>query len=734
MRNLARWSFGHRRIVLAAWLAAVIVITGIASSVGSDFSNSFTLPGTDSSRAIALLKDASPKLSGDSDQIVIATHSGTITDPANRADISAMLAKVQRLPHVGGVASPYAAHGAGQISKTRTVAYATVTYDEQAQALPLSAINHVISVAKSADSASVEVQLGGQAAERANGMGVGGLGIGIIAALIVLLVVFGSVLAALLPMITAGLALGTGVGVMDLLSNAISMPSFATQLALLIGLGVGVDYALFIVTRYRQALMRGNSPEEATVEALDTSGRAVMFAGITVCIALLGMIALGLSFLSGIGIAAACVVACTVLASLTLLPAMLGFFGPRVLSRRNRRDRLAGVVTTNDESPTWARWANTLQKRPALFAALAAAAMLIIAIPVLSLRLGSIDAASDPTSTTTYQAYELLARGFGPGFNGPLQLVARVDGQGQRAQFARVLTAVAHTRDVVSASPARVIGGTVETADVFERGSPQDKSTSDLLTNVRDHVIPAAAQGRVHVLVGGQTAIFADFATVISGKLPLFIIVVVLLSFLLLMAVFRSLVIPAIAAVMNLLSVAAAFGVVTAVFQKGWLAGLIGVDHTGPIEAFLPVIVFAILFGLSMDYEVFLVTRIYEEWRRRGDNREAVVHGLSATGRTITAAAAIMVLVFAAFVLGGQIVIKLFGVGLASAVLLDALIVRSVLVPALMLMIGKYNWSLPSALDRLLPQLNVEGGGHDRGPSEPHPVAPLDPEPVPSAS
>jgi RND superfamily putative drug exporter len=734
MRNLARWSFGHRRIVLASWLAAVIVITGIASSVGSDFSNSFTLPGTDSSRAIALLRDASPKLSGDSDQIVIATHSGTVTDPANQAHISAMLAKVQRLPHVGGVASPYAPHGAGQISKTRTVAYATVTYDEQAQALPLSAINHVISVAKSADSASVEVQLGGQAAERANGMGVGGLGIGIIAALIVLLVVFGSVLAALLPMITAGLALGTGVGVMDLLSNAISMPSFATQLALLIGLGVGVDYALFIVTRYRQAMLRGNSPEQATVEALDTSGRAVMFAGITVCIALLGMIALGLSFLSGIGIAAACVVACTVLASLTLLPAMLGFFGPRVLSRRNRRDRLAGVVTTNDESPTWARWANTLQKRPALFAALAAAAMLIIAVPVLSLRLGSIDAASDPTSTTTYQAYELLARGFGPGFNGPLQLVARVDGQGQRAQFARVLTAVAHTRDVVSVSPVRVIGGTVGTADVFERGSPQDKSTSDLLTNVRDHVIPAAAQGRVHVLVGGQTAIFADFATVISGKLPLFIVVVVLLSFLLLMAVFRSLVIPAIAAVMNLLSVAAAFGVVTAVFQNGWLAGLIGVDHTGPIEAFLPVIVFAILFGLSMDYEVFLVTRIYEEWRRRGDNREAVVHGLSATGRTITAAAAIMVLVFAAFVLGGQIVIKLFGVGLASAVLLDALIVRSVLVPALMLMIGKYNWSLPSALDRLLPQLNVEGGGDDHVPSEPHPVVPLDPVPLPSPS
>ena len=699
----------HRRLVVVLWLVLAIGATALKASAGSNYSDAFTLKGTESTRAIALLRGATPKISGDSDQIVIASRSGRVTDPAIRARLTSMLSQVARLPHVGSVASPYGPRGARQISRSGTSAYATVTFDEQANGLPLTSVKRVVRVAKAAADHTVDVQLGGQAVERANRMGVGGLGFGVLAAALVLLLVFGSLLAALLPLIAAGLALATGVAVTGLLSNAISMPSFSEQLALLIGLGVGVDYALFIVTRYRQALMRGRPSTDAVVESLDTSGRAVLFAGITVCIALLGMLTLGLSFLSGIGIAATIVVAFTVLAAMTLLPALLGFFGSRTLTRRARRAIAAGELTTNDESPRWTRWAQTLRRHPVLLASAAAALMLIIAIPFLSIRLGSSDAGSDPTNTTTRKAYDLLAQGFGPGFNGPLQLVAKTNGDGQAQQFRHVLTAVTHTRDVVSVTPARVLPRGVVTADVFERGSPQDASTSDLITTLRHDVIPAASQGRMHVLVGGQTAIFQDFSTVLAGKLPLFVGVVVLLSFLLLMAVFRSLVIPLMAAVMNLLSVSAAFGVVTAVFQWGWLATLIGVNQTGPIAAFLPVIVFAILFGLSMDYEVFLVSRIYEEWQQRRNNTDAVVHGIAATGRTITAAASIMVLVFAAFVLGGMVTIKLFGVGLAAAVLLDALLVRSVLIPGLMIAVGDRNWKIPAVIDRRLPHLNVEG-------------------------
>jgi RND superfamily putative drug exporter len=731
VRKLARWSVQHRRLVLIIWLVAAIGAVAVNKATGTGYSNSFSLKGTPSTRAIALLQSAAPKVAGDSDQIVIATRTGKVTDSAVRADVTRMLAKVATLAHVGAVASPYSAHGASQISRDQTIAYATVTFDELANSIPVSAIKRVIKVAQSADSANVEIQLGGQAIENANPPGVSGLGIGILAAAAVLIFVFGSLLAAVLPLLTAAFALITGYELMGVLSNAVSMPSFSSQLALLIGLGVGVDYALFLVTRYRQAVMRGNPVQEAVIEAVDTSGRAVLFAGMTVCIALLGMLLLGLSFLSGVGIAASIVVAFTVLSALTLLPALLGFFGTRVLSRKARRNLTAGRLTVNDESPVWARWADTLRKRPAIFAVGATAVMLIIAVPVLSIRLGSTDAGSDASNTTTRKAYDLLATGFGPGFNGPLQLVAKVNGPGQKVQFAKVVTAVDHTPDVVSVSPTRVLGGTVATVDVFEKGSPQDVSTSNLITTLRDHVIPQAAGAKVQVLVGGQTAIFQDFSTVLSGKLPLFIAVVVALSFLLLMAVFRSLVIPLMAAIMNLLSVAAAFGVVTAVFQWGWLAGLIGVSSTGPIAAFLPVIVFAILFGLSMDYEVFLMSRIYEEWQHRRNNTDAIVHGLAATGRTITAAAAIMVLVFAAFVLGGELTIKLFGVGLAAAVFLDALIVRSVLIPSLMLLIGRANWQIPDILNRVLPHLNVEGQARQPAPTPPPtPDLPAQPQPA----
>jgi putative drug exporter of the RND superfamily len=715
MRSLASWSFRHRRVVVALWVAVLVLLSAIHGAVGSGYKDSFDLGGTESADAIRLLQRAAPAASGDTDRLVIATKGADVTSPAVRARVEPMLKRVAALPHVSSVASPYVAAGARQVAKDRRVAFATVQFDKQAIDISIPAAKKVVRTVKSAQGGGVQVELGGQVAQQANPQGVGGTGFGVLAAAIVLFLAFGSIWAMALPLLTAAVSLGTGIALTGLLSHLITTATFSEQLSLLIGLGVGIDYALFIVTRFRQGLLQGSTPEEAAIDALDTSGRAVLFAGITVCIALLGMFALGVSFLYGVAVAASVVVACTVVASLTLLPALLGFIGPKVFRKKQRRRLAAGEVQTGDESPRWTAWAERLQRHPVAFAGAAALVMLVLASPFLSLRLGSSDAGSDPSNTTTRKAYDLLAKGFGPGFNGPLQLVASLDGPQAKAGFTRVVDAAGRAPGVVAASAPNVLPGrnghaSVGVAEIFPKGSPQDASTTDLLHRLRDTIIPrAAGSSGPEVLVGGSTAIFEDFAHVLASKLPLFIGVVVLLSFLLLTAVFRSLVIPATAAAMNLLSVVAAFGVVTAVFQWGWLGSVIGADRTGPIEAFVPVMMFAILFGLSMDYEVFLVSRIYEEWHRSGDNRQAVVKGLAATGRTITAAATIMVLVFGAFILGGNRIIKLFGLGLASAVFLDALIVRSIIVPGLMLWFGKANWSLPHVLDRRLPRLNVEG-------------------------
>jgi RND superfamily putative drug exporter len=720
MRTLARWCFRHRWIVLLGWAVALVGLSAIHGAAGSNYKDEFKLSGTDSFDALNLLQKSAPKASGDQEQLVVAVKDGKITDSQTKARVETVLNAVEKMPHVASVASPFDAGNDAQVSKDGRIAFATVTLDDDVVGVPIEATKDIVDKVKSFSKDGLQVEIGGQAIEqeRQTESGAGGTVIGFLAALAVLLVVFGSFLAAILPLLTAAFALGVGVAVIGLLSHALTMASFSSQLSLLIGLGVGVDYALFIVTRYRQEILRGATPEDAAVNALDTSGRAVLFAGITVCIALLGMFALGVSFLYGVATAASIVVAFTVLAALTLLPAFLALFGKRVLTGKQRRAVAAGELTTTDESPAWARWADILQKRPVVLAVSATVVMLLLAAPALSMRLGSSDAGSDPTDSTTFKAYDLLAQGFGPGFNGPLQLVAEVKDDAGKAAFTRVVDAVRNTDGVVAATKPVIVGDNIALAQVYPQHSPQDEATSDLVKHLRDEVVPPAEQGQVNALVGGSTAIGIDFSKVLADKLPLFIGIVVLLSFLLLMAVFRSLVIPAMAAVMNLLSVVAAFGVVVAVFQHGWGAELIGIDRTGPIEAFLPVMVFAILFGLSMDYEVFLVSRIYEEWHKRGDNREAILHGLAATGRTITAAAAIMVLVFGAFILGGERVIKLFGIGLAGAVFLDALIVRSILVPGLMLTVGKANWWLPSWLDRIVPRLNVEGQASSTAPAD----------------
>jgi RND superfamily putative drug exporter len=730
-------------ITLLAWVVGLVALTALHGAAGSAYSDNFQLPHTQSFDAIRLLERDSPRASGETDQLVMAVDHGKVTDPAARARAEALFKKVEQVPHVSTVGSPFAPGAEHQISPSGQVAFADVTFDEAANKSKITsaAAKHFVSTITSASGDGVQFQVEGNIAQSGNQDNSStGLLFGFLAAAVVLFIVFGSFLAMLLPLITAALSLGTGVAVIGLLSHVISMASFSSELALLIGLGVGVDYALFIVTRYRQALLRGRSREEATVESLDTSGRAVLFAGAIVCIAMLGMFALGVSFLYGVAVAASITVAFTVLAALTLLPALLGVVGKWVPRRRERRALREGKYRVSDESQRWARWAGAIQKRPAAFAGVATLIMVVLAIPFFSMRLGSADAGSDPANSTTRKAYDLLAKGFGPGYNGPLQLVAEVSSDQQKAAFEAVTEKVSQTPGVVGSTKPTILPGVaghapVAIANIYPKGSPQAASTYDLLQKVRDQVVPAATQGTgLHVLVGGTTAIFEDFSQILSNKLPLFIGIVVALSFLLLVLVFRSLLIPLTAAIMNGLSAGAAFGVVTAIFQFGWGASLLGIDGTGPIEAFLPVLMFPILFGLSMDYEVFLISRVYEEWHRRGNNREAVTHGLAATGRTITAAATIMVLVFGAFVLGGMRIIELFGVGLATAVLLDALIVRSALVPAVMILLGDRNWWLPAWLERVLPHMRIEGSAGRAAAEERAALEPALPEPEPAPS
>ncbi|HET9733129.1 MAG TPA: MMPL family transporter [Acidimicrobiales bacterium] len=713
MRRLATWCFRHRRAVIVAWLLALVVATAASRAVGLAYSNAFALPDTPSSRAIQLLRSALPAEAGDVEQVVVATTAPglTLTDPAVEARVQSMLQAVAARPHVARVVSPYSPAGAGQLSANRTTGFATVFFDRPAQGIPDAQAKGLIATAKAAAGSGLEVAVGGQVAEKANRPSVGGTGFGILAAAVVLLVVFGSVLAAFMPLLSALIALGTAIGVIGLLTHVMRMPDFSSQLVVLIGLGVGVDYALFIVTRHRQGLLAGLSVEQAAITAVNTSGRAVLFAGIVVCIALLGMFALGISFLYGVAVASSIGVLLTMLAALTLLPALLGFMGERILSRRQRR-HLAKLPLAARPEGFWASWARLVDRVPAVPAALALAAVVVIALPFFSMRLGSTDQGSDPPSTTTRQAYDLLARGFGPGFNGPLEVVARGPATASDA-VGRLVDAIGAEPGVARTSPPLIVpargGGLVAVDQVFPTTAPQAEATTDLLRRIRTVTVPSAIRGSgLTVYVGGTTAVFVDFAAVLGSKLALFVGVIVLLSFVLLAVVFRSVVIPLTAAAMNLLSAGAAYGLVTAVFQWGWAGSVIGVNRTGPVEAFLPVMLFSILFGLSMDYQVFLVTRIHEEWLLSGDNRAAVRVGLAATGRTITAAAAIMILVFASFVLGGSVIIKEFGVGLAGAILVDAVIVRMCIVPALMHLFGRANWWFPSPLERVLPHFSVD--------------------------
>src|SRR4051812_36640075 len=707
---LARWCYRHRLVVLLLWVGALFGLGFSASTAGTDYANVFSLPNTDSKRAYDLMEKAFPESAGDTDTVVWKVGSGTVRDQAVRSRIQPALDRIAGMKGVGDVTGPYTgARGAAQISRDGRIAYAQITFTERANAVPKDLVQKVVDTAQGAERSGLQVELGGQAIQRVQEPPTGlAEMIGILAAAVVLFLAFGSFFAMLLPIGIAVFGVGTGLFSTQILSHATDIPDLAPLLATLIGLGVGIDYALFIVTRHRKGILRGMDPEESVVTALNTSGRAVLFAGGTVCIALAGMLVTNLRFLDGVVIGTSLTVVLSVLAATTLLPALLGFLGKRVLSRRQRRRLAAAGPEPERTSGLAARWSAGVQKRPRRIAVLALAVMAVLALPVLSLRLGATDQGNDDTTTTTRKAYDLLAEGFGPGFNGPLQVVT--DG-GDSSALVKGIQGTDGVARVAALPPAR--GVTV--IQVVPTTSPQSEETDQLIDTLRDEVIPQAG-AQAHV--GGVTAVSKDFATVTGDRLPLFIATIIGLGFLLLLIAFRSLVVPLTAAVMNLIAAAASFGVLVAVFQWGWGLDLLSLGKEGPINAFLPVIMLSLLFGLSMDYQVFLVSRMHEEWVHTKDNARAVRVGLAETSRVINSAALIMVCVFLAFVLSGDSGAAMAGVGLAAAVALDAFILRTALVPAAMHLLGKSNWWLPEWLEKRLPHLAVE-------PKEEAPQAPL---------
>ncbi|HEY5109604.1 MAG TPA: MMPL family transporter [Acidimicrobiales bacterium] len=722
LARLAGWCHDHRWWVLVAWIVGLVAVNVLAQSVGSNFSNNLS---GDTRSAQQILNSQFPSASGSPAQVVITT-TGAFTDPANQARTDKLAAALAPLAHVSAVTSPFSPQGAVQISKDGHIGYVRINFDRSAGTLPTGPIQKVIDTALSFEAPGYHVALGGEAIGLVAGAKPGpSEGIGILAAIIIMLLAFGSVVAMGLPIITALFGIAVAFAVLDLLSHVVTTPVFAPEIMAMIGLGVGIDYALFVVTRYRQGLAEGREPGGAVAISLATSGRAVVFAGSTVILSLCGLFILQLPFMRGLAIGAIAAVVLVMLAATTLLPAMLGFAGRAIDNLAIKPLLQSGAEP--DERGFWFRWSRSVQRHPLIFALASVALLVCLALPMFSMRQAFTDAGNDPATTTTRQAFDALATGFGPGFNGPLVIAALVPA-GRNAAVERLDAELRATPGIAFASPVQFNpSGTAALIVAYPTTSPQAAQTHTLVHTMRERVIPAATSGSgVQAYVGGETAGSVDASTYLSSRLPWVIATVLLLSFLLLMAVFPSLAIPAKAVVVNLLSVGAAYGVIVAVFQWGWLGGFFGIGATGPIDPWIPLMMFTILFGLSMDYEVFLLSRIREEWRLSGDNSTAVADGLAKTARVITAAAAIMICVFGSFVFGDPLhVLKVFGLGLASAILIDATLVRMVLVPSVMELLGPANWWMPAWLDRVVPNLGTEV---DVEPVEVTPVA--EPQPA----
>jgi putative drug exporter of the RND superfamily len=706
LQRLARTMYRRRRYVLLGWIVLLIATFALSSGIGGAFKTEFKLPGTESQAAFDLLEKSSFRNRQVQAQIVFAAKDGVDTPVVQQA-MEQLFAEVEQKISDVNVASPYAEDGARQVSRNGKIAYAQLNFADRSGEEFTEQGKEIKQFAEKIHVPGLAVEFGGDVFADAQ---VGGASeaIGIAAAMIILLIAFGSVLAMGLPIGTALFGIGTGIAIVLTVRNVVDMPDFTTAAVAMVGLGVGIDYALFIVTRYRENLAAGLDPERSVIRAIDTAGRAVLFAGTTVVISVLGLLLMKTSIMRGVAIGISIGVLTTMLASVTLLPALLGFVGRNIdklgLPHRKRPE---GEVKESG----WQRWSHVIQRRPWPAAIIGLAILLLLSVPILSMRFGFTDAGNRPTSDTTRRAYDLVAEGFGAGFNGPLLLAAETPDSGADMATLNELSAKLNdTKGVAFATPPQANAeGTVAVMQVFPTTDPQAKATADLVNRLRDDVVPSVTAGKVDVKVGGLTAAADDFASYTAARLPVFMGAVLILSFLLLMVVFRSLLVPLKAVIMNLLSIGAAYGVVVAVFQWGWGASLIGVGREAPVEAWAPVFIFAIVFGLSMDYEVFLLSRIREEYDRTGDNATAVADGLALTARVITAAALIMFCVFGSFVFGPEVALKLMGLGLAVAVLIDATVVRMVLVPATMELLGDWNWWLPKWLDRILPRVHVEG-------------------------
>jgi RND superfamily putative drug exporter len=707
MRTFAAWCHDRRRTVIGLWVAAFVVSIGLWATAAGEFVNNFQLPGTESQRTYDLLSERFPEQSGDTASVVFAVQDGGVLDAANRPQLEQVIAEIEKSPEVLSVGDPFA-RGA-PVSENGRITFAQIQFREGAGEVDAAAVKTMADDTLALDGqGGVQVALGGDIIHWSTAeQGGAGEIFGLLVAAVVLFLTLG-VVAMGLPLLNALFAMVVSLGLMAVVgTRLIDVVDWSPQLAAMIGIGVGIDYALLILNRFRLERGAGRDVREATLVAIDTSGRAVLFAGVVVVIAMLGMLLLGISFLYGPAIAAALAVLFTMVAALTLMPALLSKIGGRV--KPAGKGEGGDPDLADRESGFAARWSAFVARRPLPVAVLALAVLIALALPALHMRLATSDASTYKKDDTTRVAYDLLKQGFGPGFNAPLLLAVELPSPGDDAALQQIGEALGAQDGIAQVLPPQLNeAGDTATMIAYPETTPQDERTDEVVREARDTTLPPIAEATgARVSIGGATASNLDFAQTIRDKLPLFIGVVVGLSLLLLMVVFRSLLIPVKAGIFNLLSIAGAFGVVTLIFQDGHLAGLFG-DATGPIEAFLPIMVFAVVFGLSMDYEVFLVSRMHEEWVHTRDATYAVRHGLAMTGRVVTAAAIIMIAVFGAFAIGNERALAMMGVGFASAIFIDAFIIRLLLLPAVMHLAGPAMWWIPAWLDKRLPHLHIE--------------------------
>ncbi len=727
--RLGRVAFRRRGRTVALWLLLLVLAGGLSAAFRGSFSADYSAPGSDSKAAQTLLEQRFPAQSGDTVDVVVRADAGAA---AVRSQVGALLADLTTVPHVATAEDPYRTPGGISADGRSLVAHLKLDVVNPID-MPVRDSKRLLALAEGAQRPGLQVALGGQSIEQAEAGAIGSEGLGIAAAALILLLTFGSVVAAGLPIIVAVAGLAVSSVLTGLLITVIAAPDWSTSLATMMGIGIGIDYALLMVTRFREWRAAGLDPEAATVATLDTAGRAVMVAGTTVVISMLGLFAMGLSFMRGAALVTILGVGVVMAASVTLFPALLGYMGRHVdrlrLPLRRRAVTTVAVGGHVVPSGAWLRWSELIERRRIPAAVAGVAILLALASPFLGVRFGFPDAGNDRAATSSRQAYDLLSRGFGPGANGPLLLAAELPRGGDTSTVEALRAQLVTAPGVAAVTPAQ-LNSARDTAvlTVVPATGPQDPRTERLVTSLRERTIPTVTDGTGTVVhVGGVTATSIDTTENISRRIPLLITGVVALSMLLLLVAFRSVVVAVKAAVMNLLSVAAAYGVVALVLQGGWAGRLVGIDTETPLPAFVPVIMFAVLFGLSMDYEVFLVSRMREAWLRSGDNSRAIVEGLAGTGRVITAAAAIMIAVFAAFVPSPDVVLKVIGIGMASAILVDATVVRMLLVPAVMHLLGRANWWLPEWLGQRLPQLHIEGRPEVHLPAPHRPVPPGEP-------